>query len=197
MRSLGFFALAAGGCLWPATAWAFADGPPPDFAGVGGGPDCTTCHFDSPAIADSDQVVISGLESAYQPGQLYQLVIRLNEETAVAAGFQAGFFAAGGTGKYLPVGRLRSLDPCVKLLGETAQPSYAVQNAAACGGHVDAGIYWEITWQAPAAYSDRIKFNVAVNAANGDASPLGDRIHLLELDLYVEQLGDDRHDIKP
>ena len=38
---------------------------------------------------------------------------------------------------------------------------------------------WTMTWTAPAAAAP-VQFNVAANATNDDASPLGDYIYLLE-----------------
>ena len=148
----------------PAAAFSYPDGAPWGHAGVDGGETCVSCHFDHDTVPDSDRITLDGLPDHYVPGQTYRLVVRL-DATAPDNGFQlaasagdhaAGRFAAADTSTDAECAAVRSVSP----------------------GHT-----WPVDWTAPDRPGLTIRFWMAANFANGDASQFGDRIHLRSFEL--------------
>lgn len=144
------------------------DGPPPNRTGGFGGESCHMCHNDSPVNEPGGSLTISGVPEKYAAGQTYRLTVVLAREGMRRGGFQLAARNAEG----MPVGRWKALD------GRTAVAGRFVQHTAA-GTEVSAGAEnrWEVEWTAPAAGAGTVIFNAAANAANDDASPLGDHIY--------------------
>lgn len=151
MRTLAAMLLAAG---FPAAALAYPDGPPWGHSGVDGGDDCTACHFQYDAVVQSERLVLEGLPGRYEAGQTYPLTVRV-----VDSGETNGFELAATSGAF-----------------ERGGPATAVNGAAAHS--VEAGSQWQVIWHAPETAGTTVRFWLAVNAANGDESEFGDRIHL-------------------
>lgn len=151
MRVLAAILLAAG---LPAASLAYPDGPPWGHAGVDGGEDCTACHFQWDAVQASEQIVIDGLPARYEAGACYDLVVQVLD-----SGDTNGFELAA-TG-----GRFEAADATTQTNGGAAHS-------------VATGDSWTVRWTAPDDPDAPVRFWLAVNAANGDDSEFGDRIHL-------------------
>ncbi|MEN0651565.1 MULTISPECIES: choice-of-anchor V domain-containing protein [Hyphobacterium] len=151
MRTLAAMLMAAG---LPAVSLAYPDGPPWGHAGVDGGEDCTACHFQHDAVAQSQSIVIEGLPGRYEAGQTYPLTVRV-----VDSGETNGFELAATAGRF-----------------ERIDPAAAVNGGAAHS--VETGASWQVVWIAPQEIGGPVRFWLAVNIANGDESEFGDRIHL-------------------
>lgn len=151
MRALAAMLLAAG---FPAASLAYPDGPPWGHAGVEGGEDCTACHFQYDAVTQSERLELDGLPARYEAGQRYELTVRVND-----SGEANGFELAATCGMFEPAG-----------------PGTDVNGAAAHS--VATGSAWQVIWHAPETAGTPVRFWLAVNAANGDESEFGDRIHL-------------------
>lgn len=150
-RTLAAALLAAG---FPAAALAYPDGPPWGHAGVDGGDDCTACHFQYDAVAQSQSIAIEGLPGRYEAGQTYPLTVRV-----VDSGETNGFELAATAGRF-----------------ERTDPNTDVNGGAVHS--VETGASWQVEWHAPDETGGPVRFWLAVNAANGDESEFGDRIHL-------------------
>ena len=151
MRTLAAVLMAVG---LPAASLAYPDGPPWGHAGVDGGEDCTACHFQYDAVTQSERLVLEGLPGRYEAGERYILTIRVND-----SGATNGFELAATSGAF-----------------ERNDPATAVNGAAAHS--VETGSAWQVIWVAPGEAGEPVRFWLAVNAANGDESEFGDRIHL-------------------
>ncbi len=159
------------GALLPIAAAAYPDGAPWP-AGHGARSDCSACHFDSPAIAASDGLVVEGLDRSLRAGETYPVTLRLSDPDAELAGFVARFERADGmAGRTVPEEGLEADGPAIR----SVRPVKPDSSTAS----------WRFHWTAPNE-PGAIIFYVAANAANGDASPFGDRIHLREWVLKVQ-----------
>lgn len=144
-----------------APAYAEPAGAPWDHDGAPGRADCTACHFSAEPVKQSDALQIrlpqGGLSASGEAD--VTLTLRTN---APAAGFlltaTAGEFLASGEDQETSGARLRST--------ALAEPG------------ADGVFEWKVRWRAPAGVTEAVTFYAAVNAANLDASPFGDVIHL-------------------
>lgn len=161
MRAFLAFVAAAG---IPAAALAYPEGAPWGHAGVEGGLDCTDCHFQWDAVEASETIRLDGLPARYEAGERYTLLLNLAEPGA-ANGFQMAATSAGGAAG--------GFAPC----DETTEANGAAVRS------VETGDSWTVTWQAPETASGPVRFWIAVNAGNDDASEFGDRIHLRSFEI--------------
>lgn len=155
-------------------AAAYPDRPPPAHTGGFGEPTCHQCHFDAPLGAPGGRIAVSGVPARYAPGARYRITVSVEREGMERAGFQlAARFADGAQ-----AGALRSMDARAQVLTE-------VRSGVQYAGHVRAGTAvetpgraaWTVEWTAPAKAAGPVAFHAAANAADGDASQLGDFVY--------------------
>lgn len=153
---------------------------PWDHAGGPGRPDCTACHFDRPAVEPSAALRLSGLPENIVPGKAYDLRLRLKADGLVTAGFllRAESGRAGeegtGSGAFLPAdGRAEAKDGAIRSTeaGARQKSSGAAE--------------WRFSWRAPDDLAETLTFYLAAVAGNDDESPLGDRVHLRQIERTV------------
>jgi len=128
---------------------------------------CAACHFDGPVHAESEALSLEGLPDRVGRGQSYELTVGLSDGTPEKAGFMIFFQHMSGP------------------LGETASESVAVDTngakarSSAAGSSPDApsSARWRLRWTAPDSIDGPVRITIWGNAANGDDSPFGDRIH--------------------
>ncbi len=158
---------------------AFPDGPPVARTGGFGEPTCAQCHTGRPLNAPGGSLALRGAPEAYEAGKRYRLVVALSREGMAAAGFQlaarcengrqAGELAASGA-------------PRVDVAGDAnTGVRYARQTADGVEPERPGSTAWAVEWTAPAAGCGAVRFDVAANAANGDASALGDYVYTRSL----------------
>ena len=96
------------------------------------------------------------------------------------AGFQLSsrFDAAAVRGEQ--AGRLRAVGEHTAVI-EASGIQYAHQTSAGSARVESERARWKIEWTAPTCESGPVVFHVAGNAANGDASALGDRVYAIEV----------------
>jgi Reeler domain len=164
-------------CL-PLVLLAYREGPLPNMAGGFGDPDCRTCHFENPLNVPGGALTI-GLPPAYTATASYTVTITLRRKAIERGGFEivARFPAGSQKGKQagtwaLPPGSL------LQTVKSQTDPSLTfVQHTIAGSATTTPGtIRWTMTWRAPDS-SEPVQFNVAANASNDDASPIGDFIY--------------------
>lgn len=155
------------------TARAYPDGAPWDHDGGPGRPDCGVCHFDSAPIRQSPALSLQGLPEQIAPGAAYDLVLRLELDEALIAGFLMRAESQCNVG----AGAFSSLDSRT-----TADGAGVRSTLDGTSPDRDGVAEWRFRWRAPDMIEDAILFYIAANAANGDNSSFGDAIHLLKVE---------------
>lgn len=159
--------LAASLLTCPVLAGAFPDGAPWEAAGAEG---CAQCHFDAPAVENSEALTLEGLPERAFPGRSYLLTVRLRAKEMAAAGFLLSAWQ-GDAG----AGRFSSAGP-----GSEARGARVRSTGAAAAPRPPGVAEWTVKWTAPAMTSEPhalIVVELWANAANGDRSPFGDTTH--------------------
>ncbi len=152
---------------------AFPGGPPPAVTGGFGEDTCVKCHNSYELNAGRSKglgdVVVSGLPKEYRPGETYLVKIEVTHtQDRGVWGFQlAARLKASGE----QAGELKPLDGHTQLLSEKGI-QYVEHTADGTFANV-----FEFNWVAPGTTVGDLIFNVAGNAADGDASPVGDYIY--------------------
>src|SRR5436190_658603 len=163
--------------------FAFSSGPGPGVNGVFG-PTCNQsgCHTGNAVNAPGASISITGLPAQWTPGQTYPLTISLQRAGALRYGFQlsavdattqkAGTFTKSdpGISLYCFVGDVLLLVNC----STPGAIQYAEHTTPSGSG------IFQLNWTAPATAIGPVRFNVAVNAANGNGQNTGDFIYTRE-----------------
>jgi hypothetical protein len=166
----------------PGTARAEIERPLPAHTGGFGEPTCGECHIQADVNAGTGSLTLAGLPLEYVGGVTYTLTIALAQQGLAAGGFQlSSRFADGTQAGTLAHTMHDSARVAVTTAGEVQyiHHVYAGTRRSASDTASDT-IAWQIRWTAPVARG-RIVFHVAANAADDDASPLGDMIYATSL----------------
>jgi hypothetical protein len=166
----------------------FKEGPPPAHTGGFGEPTCRQCHGDAGLNEPGGRLVIAGVPSRYLPGRTYELVVSLERDGMLRAGFQLAARFAAGDRAGTQAGVLSPVDARTAIVADSvthvsyvehtlAGTALGAGGAGAAGGGGSSAALWTFLWTAPAAGGGAVVLNVAANAANDDDSPLGDFIY--------------------
>jgi hypothetical protein len=150
-------------------------GPPPARTGGFGEMTCRECHWDSPVNEPPGLLALSGVPERYTPGEAYTITVRVSHPEARRAGFELAARFEGAANAGSAAGTLGPLDDRTDVVMENGV-SYTRQTDAGSRSLTGAVAEWKVQWTAPSDPSV-VVFHVAANAANGDASPLGDYIY--------------------
>lgn len=153
----------------------------PGMTGGFGEPTCRKCHLDNPPDAPGGTLALGGVPQTFEPGRAYVITIHLAREQMRRGGFEIGARFASGPARATQAGAWRPLDDRVQIRPSQDGTLQFAQHTS--GGTLAASrgeIEWQVEWTAPAAAGAPVQFNVAANASNDDASPLGDFIYTLE-----------------
>ena len=162
---------------------AYPDAPPPGTTGGFGEPTCVSCHFAS--TPDTlGALSLRGLPAVLEPGRTYELVVELAREDMAAAGFQLSARFASGPARGRQAGAFRVLGDETAITPQSGV-EFVHQTLAGAVPSTSGLGRWRIEWTAPGEDSPSVRFHVAANAANGDESPLGDRVYALEQTLGI------------
>ncbi|HEX2078566.1 MAG TPA: choice-of-anchor V domain-containing protein [Longimicrobium sp.] len=154
----------------------FPDGAPPGTTGGFGEATCALCHLGAELNDPAGSLAIEGLPERYTPGQAYRLIVRLRRADLAAAGFQLSARTAAGA----QAGTLAGADSATEIRTHAATGvQYAGHTRAGSRPAAPGAGEWVVTWTAPAP-AGPVTFHAAANAADGDASPLGDYVYSLE-----------------
>lgn len=153
------------------------------YTGGFGEESCHSCHFDYDLNHPEGELNFLGIEDAYESGMEYELNLIVKREEMSRAGFQmtARFEDGSQAGSFTMTEELTTtpnIDNTVIYL------QHEVGKVEAEGVEKN----WQITWKAPAEGSEHVIFNIAANAANGDASEFGDWIYLKEIKIEPNDL---------
>lgn len=160
---------------------AYREGPLPNMTGGFGEPSCQSCHFDNPVNAPGGSLALDGLPAQFVPGRDYEITVTLKREGLKRGGLEMSARFAEGADSGRQAGAWRAPAPRLQIVPSKTDPSLMfVQHTTAGTLCSQSGSNsWTMTWTAPPA-AVPVQFNVAANATNDDASPLGDYIYLLE-----------------
>lgn len=172
--------LALGGLIslaGPMDAYAFRSGPPAFVNGstASSGTSCKACHG---AIVGAGSVTILNAPVTYQPNAIYHLVVRIQDNARVGAGFQIS--AESPAGAFLGTFTLT-------MAGTQFNPTnnnFVNHNNAGVNASVTAwaglgnAAEYLVDWQAPASDAGPITFWAAGNAINNNGLSSGDLIYL-------------------
>src|SRR5262245_49504169 len=172
------FAVAAALAAPPLVLLAYREGPLPAMTGGFGEKTCATCHFDNPVNDPAGSLGVEGVPAAYAPGREYPITIVVRHSEAKRAGFELAVRFADGAGKGHQAGTLRAPDARTQIVSVPGDSIRYIQHTKLgsdlVGPHEGR---WTIYWTAPSPAGGRVVFHVAGNAANDDASALGDFIY--------------------
>ena len=152
--------------------FAFPEGPEPEYTGGQGYDDCSSCHFAGPAKTPASGIQLSGLAEQIIPGEFYQLSLEVTDPEQQVGGFQLAIrdLSSGHSVGQLQAGEGQQV---IEHAGVTFlshnQPQIAQQKRDA------QRTTWQFGWQAQAAAE--LEVSVAVVAADGDDSSLGDNVY--------------------
>lgn len=137
---------------------------------------CHSCHFDYDLNQPEGELSVSGIEESFEAGQEYAIYIRVNRADMNAAGLQmtARFEDGSQAGQF-------EIDDKLTTTPNIESSVTYVQHAVGMVDAENGEKSWQIIWTAPDEATEPIIFNIAVNAANGDASAFGDWIYLKEM----------------
>jgi hypothetical protein len=161
------------------TAFARSAGPPTDRNGLNG-QYCTVCHRGNDLNAPGGSVSLTGMPSAWGPGNVYTLRVTVAREGAIRFGFemsavdpsgkQAGEFIVGADGRTQIVTEPDANRNTVQFIMHTS-----------VGSALNGSNVFEFSYRAPAATSiGNIRFNVAGNATNGNLANTGDFVYAIQ-----------------
>jgi len=128
---------------------------------------CAACHFDGPVQTDSEALILKGLPERLVPGRRYDLTVELTDSPMDKAGFMIFFHQTSG-----PVGEAASNVDGVETQGAKARSKLEGTTPQAPGS-----AQWHLRWLAPESIEGPVRVTLWSNAANGDDSPFGDKIH--------------------
>lgn len=153
----------------------FAEYPehlPGAFTGGFGEQTCHSCHFDYPINFEEGVLSVEGFPERYQAEKSYRLQITVERRDLGKAGFQLSARFAGGS----QAGSFKSLSDRTECTTMDSTNVQYIQHSAKSVEPADSNKnHWAIEWTAPES-SKEVLFNLAANAANGDASAFGDFI---------------------
>lgn len=167
------------GLIWTGVLFAYSSGPDPGVNGVVSGTTCNQsgCHNSFTLNSGTGSVSIGGLPSTWTAGQTYALTVTVSLSGSSRYGFQ---FSAVNDTTNAQAGTLLAASPNdsrVQIITGTVGGN-SLQFTQHNSTFFSPGTPFSFRWTAPssASFGD-VRFNVAGNAANGDATSTGDRIY--------------------
>lgn len=156
----------------------YLDGAPPGFTGGFGESSCHACHFSEQQNDGAGEIRLTGLPDVYLSGGQYPVTLTLKRADLVLAGFQVAV-RYEETGE--PAGELvAGAEEAKRVGGATASGvRYLYQTELGARTDTPGTIAWTFIWTAPEG-KERVVFNVAANAADGDGTADGDFVYTLE-----------------
>lgn len=146
------------------------------YTGGFGEQSCHSCHFDYDLNQSEGELSVNGIPESFEAGKEYSIQLTLKRENLNRAGFQmtSRFEDSTQAGSFqLP----DDLTITPNIDNEITYVQHGVGKVEAEGGEKS----WQVTWIAPDQTDKSVIFNIAGNAANGDASEFGDWIYVKQI----------------
>ena len=168
----------------------YSEGPPPAHTGGFGEPTCHACHFDNPINDPAGSLELLGLPTRYDPGRTYTIAVVVGHPQLRRAGFQLSARFAKGDSAGRQAGLLEPLDQQAVVI-EAGEPAVLFVQHTGLGSLAlrPGSSLWTFAWRAPSRQRD-VVFHLAANAANDDASDLGDYVYVQNLMLPAHPRSD-------
>jgi hypothetical protein len=166
-------------CALPLALHASVSNVEPARTGGFGEITCQQCHWENPLNDPAGRIELAGVPDTYTPGEQYLITVTLARPDLRRAGFQMAAREDGiNMGAGSNAGILGPTDELSQAVQGTPKPVTYVQHSEA-GTRIDppGTARWTVQWTAPEVEGVPVVFHVAANAANDDASPLGDFIY--------------------
>lgn len=160
--------------------YAHSDKPVPANTGAPDENNCTQCHTGRQVNQGSGKLSISfsDNEMTYQPGQIYDMVVKIEMDTLAVFGFEMVAIQKSTNktiGNFIlnDINRTQLFSELVKeetrdYIGHTQQGTVAPQKGSNS---------WSFQWKSPSIPSGDIVFYAAANAANGNGNRFSDWIY--------------------
>jgi hypothetical protein len=164
--------------LCPLALLAFRGGPLPNMAGGFGDPNCRTCHLENALNAPGGRLTLKA-PPLYAPGRAHAITVTLRRAGLERGGFEiVARFASGPRKGHQAGAWIVDGDARLQTVTSTIVPStiFVQHTTAGTTTRTPGTISWTMTWRAPND-TEPVQFNVAANATNDDASPIGDFIY--------------------
>jgi hypothetical protein len=183
MSALRWF---VGVLVFTAVVAAFSSGPDPGFTGAPGERTCTVCHSGRVNPDDRGSVRLDGLPGGYIPGERYILSLSVTHPDPDRRrwGFQLTALTSmenAPAGDFPIVGGNRGVADPIRTQREIGGPgghrqyiSHTAESTSDLSKR--GGDRWLVAWDAPSGDRGGVTFYAAGNAANGDRTPIGDKI---------------------
>lgn len=161
----------------PLSFHAYPEQLPGTYTGGFGEESCHSCHFDYPLNPGEGSLHIEGIPSSYEPGQVYTFTISINRKDLGRAGFQLSARFPDST----QAGTFTFETERLAFTKTDKSIQYVQHSAKGTEPNDPTSNIWILKWAAPEKPQGTVIFNLAANAANGDASEFGDYIFLKEV----------------
>jgi hypothetical protein len=155
---------------------AYPDRPPLGHTGGFGEPTCARCHTGAALNDPGGRLSVEGLPREYRPQATYRLTVTLQRPGMGRAGFQLSVRHGSGDLIGRDAGALKAVGDRVGL-GDSLGVHYAFHTGAGTRSSLRDRATWQVDWKAPAGGAGLVVAHVAANAANDDASELGDFVY--------------------
>ncbi len=134
---------------------------------------CVKCH-DGEAVNDGGgSMEVSGLPSAYTPGQTYPITVTLQQTGAIDWGYEFTVLDAAGNA----AGFLTNPDSNSQIRTSGALEFASHKSGGTFEGTFHGPVSWTVDWTAPAAGTGVVEVYAAGNAADDDDGRSGDSIY--------------------
>jgi len=159
----------------------YVDGPPPQIADGFGDETCHKCHFENNFNDPVGSLGLDGVPENYVSGEQYVIEIVIERREIGRGGFQLAARFANGDQAGVQAGSLAPLDERVEVVTEeNTQVQYARQTLSGSLPGPEDTTSWSVRWTAPEDAAGPVRFNLAGNASNDDASEFGDFVYTAE-----------------
>lgn len=162
----------------PSPVHAYPEQLPGTYTGGFGEESCHSCHFDYPLNPEEGSLNIEGIPSSYDPEKTYTFTIEVSREDLGKVGFQltARYADSAQAGSFsVESDRIEFTNSS----GDVQYIQHSPEGTEPNGSDTSA---WSLRWAAPEQNKGNVIFNLAANAANGDASEFGDFIFTKEVE---------------
>lgn len=171
--------LTANNSVLHSEAGAYPEQLPGAFTGGFGEETCHSCHFDYPLNPQDGSLLAEGFPKSYEPGQIYTFMLSIDRNDLGQAGFQLSSRFEDGR----QAGSFKSNSDRLTFTKAENHLQYLQHSLKGSKVNNQSSAPWKITWIAPDTSSGKIIFNIAANAANGDASAFGDYIYVRQIEI--------------
>ncbi len=158
---------------------ASASGPSPSNTGAPGEANCTACHSQFAVNSGTGSVAIGSIPANYLPNQQIPISVTTSQADAVIYGFQ--MTAIDNAGREVGTFSIPPANPAQTQLGSGLvggnQRRYIFHTVDGVIPTQFGSKTWNFSWTAPNRRAGKIRFYVAGNAANSDATTNGDYIY--------------------